>query len=63
MGYYNPFLNYGEDLFKDCLDAGVDGFIVVDLPPEEAFRFRGLAVENGYDHLTHTERILVTRIL
>lgn len=36
MGYYNPILNYGEQSFvKDASAAGVDGFIVVDLPPEE----------------------------
>jgi tryptophan synthase len=48
MGYYNPFLNYGKDLMKDCFDAGVDGFIVVDLPAEEAVLFRGNAIEYGY---------------
>lgn len=43
MGYYNPLLNYGEErLLKDCQDAGVNGFIVVDLPPEEAVSFRKL---------------------
>ena len=36
MGYYNPFLAYGLDaLMKDCVSHGVDGFIIVDLPPEE----------------------------
>lgn len=36
MGYYNPFLSYGLDkLMDDSKAAGVDGFIVVDLPPEE----------------------------
>ncbi|CAI4219705.1 unnamed protein product [Parascedosporium putredinis] len=36
MGYYNPLLNYGEDrLVKGCKDAGVNGFIVVDLPPRK----------------------------
>lgn len=36
MGYYNPIYAYGVDVFlKDALDAGVDGLIVVDLPPEE----------------------------
>ena len=35
MGYYNPIYIYGNDRFlDDCLDAGVDGLIVVDLPPE-----------------------------
>ncbi|KAI9358937.1 tryptophan synthase beta subunit-like PLP-dependent enzyme [Zopfochytrium polystomum] len=46
MGYYNPFLIYGErKLMQDCVQAGVSGFIVVDLPPEEAIRFRDLAAE------------------
>jgi tryptophan synthase alpha chain len=36
MGYYNPFYAYGVDRFlKDAAAAGVDGLIVVDLPPEE----------------------------
>lgn len=37
MGYYNPFLQYGlEKLAGDAADAGVNGFIVPDLPHEEA---------------------------
>jgi tryptophan synthase alpha chain len=36
MGYYNPIYVYGVDRFlKDAKAAGVDGLIVVDLPPEE----------------------------
>ena len=36
MGYYNPIYIYGAEKFlKDALAAGVDGLIVVDLPPEE----------------------------
>ena len=36
MGYYNPIYVYGVDRFlKDAKGAGVDGLIVVDLPPEE----------------------------
>ena len=36
MGYYNPIFIYGVDRFlSDALAAGVDGLIVVDLPPEE----------------------------
>ena len=36
MGYYNPIYVYGSDRFlADAKAAGVDGFIVVDLPPEE----------------------------
>jgi tryptophan synthase alpha chain len=36
MGYYNPIYIYGVDKFlRDAKSAGVDGLIVVDLPPEE----------------------------
>ncbi|MCH7542650.1 MAG: tryptophan synthase subunit alpha [Proteobacteria bacterium] len=36
MGYYNPIYIYGARRFiADALEAGVDGLIVVDLPPEE----------------------------
>jgi tryptophan synthase alpha chain len=36
MGYYNPIYVYGVDRFLiDAKSAGVDGLIVVDLPPEE----------------------------
>jgi len=35
MGYYNPIYVYGVDRFLvDALEAGIDGLIVVDLPPE-----------------------------
>ncbi len=37
MGYYNSFLRYGLEAFSDdAVDAGVDGLIIPDLPPEEA---------------------------
>ena len=37
FGYYNPFYKYGLEKFsKDAADAGADGVLVVDLPPEEA---------------------------
>jgi len=36
MGYYNPIYNRGVDKFLvDAKEAGIDGMIVVDLPPEE----------------------------
>jgi len=36
MGYYNPIYRYGPEPFaRDAVSAGVDGVIVVDLPPEE----------------------------
>ena len=37
MTYYNPVFKYGEETFiQDAIQAGVDGIIVPDLPPEEA---------------------------
>lgn len=37
FSYYNPVLAYGvEALSRDAADAGVDGILCVDLPPEEA---------------------------
>ena len=36
MGYYNPIYSYGNAAFlADAVKAGVDGLILVDLPPEE----------------------------
>jgi len=36
MGYYNPIYSYGVDAFlRDAVAAGIDGLIIVDLPPEE----------------------------
>ncbi|RPE67345.1 tryptophan synthase alpha chain [Pacificibacter maritimus] len=36
MGYFNPIFSRGVDAFlSDCTAAGIDGLIVVDLPPEE----------------------------
>ncbi len=36
MGYYNPIYRYGADRFvHECVSCGVDGLIIVDLPPEE----------------------------
>lgn len=37
MGYLNPILSYGIQRFcQDSAQAGIDGLIIVDLPPEEA---------------------------
>jgi len=42
MGYYNPILSYGLARFvNDAQAAGADGFIIPDLPPEEAEDFVG----------------------
>lgn len=48
MGYYNVVLAYGEEnLINDCREAGVNGFIIVDLPPEEAISFRNYCTKGG----------------
>lgn len=40
MGYYNPMLAYGlEKFIRDAVEAGADGFIIPDLPMEEAEEF------------------------
>lgn len=37
MTYYNPVFKYGEERFvRDAADAGIDGVIIPDLPPDEA---------------------------
>ena len=47
MGSYNPILRFGEEKFvKACADAGVDGLIVPDLPPEESRNLRSVALQN-----------------
>lgn len=41
MGYYNPIYHFGvKDFCKDAAASGVDGIIVVDLPPEEEEEMR-----------------------
>ncbi len=50
MGYYNPIYTYGTDRFaKEASESGVDGVIIVDLPPEEDAPFRDAAAETGLD--------------
>lgn len=50
MGYYNPIVKYGVEQFvADCANAGVDGFIVPDLPIEESERLRAAARERNLD--------------
>lgn len=53
MGYYNPVFVYGVERF--CLDAaaaGVDGVLLVDLPPEEAVGFSRCAAVAGVDFIS-----------
>jgi tryptophan synthase alpha chain len=48
MGYYNPILNYGIDAFcRDAVNAGIDGVIVPDLPPEEAGELKKYCTLHG----------------
>lgn len=50
FGYYNPFFVYGEKrLVTDAKNAGIDGFLCVDLPPDEGDEFRYLASKAGLD--------------
>jgi tryptophan synthase alpha chain len=50
MGYYNPIFIYGVDAFvEDAADAGVDGLIIVDMPPEEDAELREPAAKAGID--------------
>jgi tryptophan synthase len=52
MGYYNPLLRYGEEkMLRDAREAGVNGFIMVDLPPEEAVRFRNHCTNAGLSYV------------
>ena len=50
MGYYNPIHIRGADQFaRDAADAGVDGLLIVDLPPEEDAVLRKPAQSLGLD--------------
>jgi tryptophan synthase alpha chain len=50
MGYFNPIYIYGPERFcKDAAEAGADGLIVVDLPPEEDQELRPYAKAAGLD--------------
>lgn len=48
MGYYNPILAYGlENFARDSAEAGIDGLIVPDLPPEESDPLLDACIEHG----------------
>lgn len=52
MGYYNPIYVYGVDKFLvDAKAAGADGFIIVDLPPEEDDEFCIPALNAGLNFI------------
>lgn len=55
MGYYNPIYIYGVERFvKDAKEAGVDGLIVVDLPPEHNDELCDPAQAAGIDFIRLT---------
>ncbi len=55
MGYYNPIFCYGVDRFiADAKEAGVDGLIVVDLPPEHNDELCDPAQAAGIDFIRLT---------
>jgi len=55
MGYYNPIYRYGPETFAhDAVAAGVDGVIVVDLPPEEEAELTAPASHAGLDFIRFT---------
>lgn len=48
MGYYNPVFSYGLERFAAaCADAGIDGLLVPDLPPEESDALLDACLDNG----------------
>lgn len=50
MGYANPVMARGWEKFaKDAAEVGVDGLIIVDLPPEEDKEFRDICTKNQLD--------------
>jgi tryptophan synthase alpha chain len=50
MGYANPIERYGAERFvKDAAQAGVDGVLVVDYPPEECAAFAAMLKSHGLD--------------
>jgi tryptophan synthase alpha chain len=50
MGYVNPFYQYGiERLAKDAAEAGIDGFLIPDLPSDESEEFQAPLRAQGLD--------------
>jgi tryptophan synthase alpha chain len=53
MGYYNPVFCYGPERFaRDAADAGIDGLLLVDLPPEEVEELHPFLKDVGIDLIT-----------
>ncbi len=64
MGYFNLLMQRGVERFcREAAEAGVDGFIIVDLPPEEAAQLKPQAEAAGLDTVfltaptTHDQRL------
>jgi len=52
MGYLNPIEVMGYETFaRSCREAGVDGALIVDMPPEEAGEFAGLLRDHELDQV------------
>ena len=50
MTYYNPVLHFGLDAFcRASVEAGIDGFIIPDLPPQEGTELEGFAGKHDLD--------------
>jgi tryptophan synthase alpha chain len=53
FGYYNPIFIYGNEQFaRKAKEAGVDGILVVDLPPEESAELRRYTDKAGIDYIS-----------
>jgi len=53
FGYYNPIYSYGTERFADrAKEVGIDGLLVVDLPPEEALELRRETDQRGLDFIS-----------
>ncbi len=68
FGYYNPILSFGPERFAAAAaSAGVDGILVVDLPPEEANELRLYTDPAGIDFITlvapTTDPVRIRKIL
>lgn len=52
MGYYNPFFQFGiENMCQQTKEHGADGFIVVDLPPEEGAQLAKSCNKHGLSNI------------
>jgi len=50
MTYYNPVFNYGLAAFcRDCAEAGINGLIIPDLPPEEGTELEAVTRQHNLD--------------